>query len=506
MKLKYINTIFFLVLFLLNSLLSNAQTKKEIIGYYPSWKYYARNNLFKPANIKYDRVTILNYAFFAPSIDGTLKGTDAYADTILLKGENDWVNGGYKPNTSLIDLAHKNNVKVMVSIGGWTLSNNFSPIAADPVKRAKFAAECVRLIKEYKFDGIDIDWEYPGFAEHNGRPEDKINYTKLLQEIKNSLNAYSQKTGKKYLLTAALSANASHIANLEVEKLNNLLDMFNIMTYDFSGPWETITGHNSPLYNYQGSLNPGYNVDAAYKIYTQKYKIPTSKINIGIAFYGRAFAGGTALNSAHTGGDLVNFPEDEAAPTYYEIKQKISSYNRTWDNASKVPYLTGKTSKSFVTYDDEESVCIKADYVMSNNLGGVIIWEITGDYLDAKTTPLQDQIYAVFNNKPCNCERTPAVITSGVNAIAAKLESPTITLFPNPSEGKDVFFKVSNVKEEEAEISLFDIIGNLITNKKIKISNDIISLSDITPRLASGVYFLRLHAKGKEVVQRFIVN
>lgn len=483
-----------------------AQSKKEIIGYYPSWKYYQRNNIFKPSNIKYDRVTILNYAFFAPEPDGTLKGTDAYADTILLKGEQDWANGGYKPNTSLIDLAHKNNVKVMVSIGGWTLSKNFSSIAADPVKRAKFAAECVRIIKEYKFDGIDIDWEYPGFAEHNGRPIDKQNYTKFLQEIKNSLSAHTQKTGKKYLLTAALSANAAHVANVEVEKLINLLDMFNIMTYDFSGPWETITGHNSPLYNYQGCLDPGYNVESAFKMYNQKYKVPANKINIGIAFYGRAFSNGTALNGAHNGADLSNFPNDDAAPTYYEIQQKLGSYNRTWDHTSKVPYLTGKTTKSFVTYDDEESVCMKADYVMSNNLAGVIIWEITGDYLENNATPLQDQISAVFNNKPCICQRMPAVITSEVKTIASKIENPSITLFPNPSEGKSIYFKINNTKADEVEVAIYDIIGKLQGIRKVKVSNDIIPLSEVSSKLDQGIYFLKMVVGVEEVVERFIVN
>ena len=151
----FLTTTFFLLLPLFGF-----SQQKQIIGYYPSWKYYERNNLCKPANLKYDKLTIINYAFFAPDVDGNITGTDAWADTILLRGEHDWNNGGYLANTSLIQLAHTNNVKVFVSIGGWTLSENFPGIAADQAKRKKFASECVRVIKTYGFDGIDIDWEY----------------------------------------------------------------------------------------------------------------------------------------------------------------------------------------------------------------------------------------------------------------------------------------------------------------------------------------------------------
>ena len=140
---------------------------KQIIGYYPSWQMYKRSGLVVPATLDYEKYTILNYSFFAPDSLGNLKGTDAWADSILLRGTIDWSTSTndyyyYYPNTSLIDYAHAWGVKVMVSIGGWTLSENFSRIAEDPAKRAHFASECVRSLRDYRFDGIDIDWEYPG--------------------------------------------------------------------------------------------------------------------------------------------------------------------------------------------------------------------------------------------------------------------------------------------------------------------------------------------------------
>ena len=121
------------------------------------------------------------------------------------------------------------------SIGGWTLSDDFPALAADPVARAKFANNCVELIKAYDFDGIDIDWEYPGYADHMGTPEDTVNYSLFLSEIKAALDGLGQTTGRSYGLTAALPCGPNNIQNIQVDVVSGLLDELNLMTYDFHG-------------------------------------------------------------------------------------------------------------------------------------------------------------------------------------------------------------------------------------------------------------------------------
>ena len=155
---------------LLNVFLNHikAQTCKEVIGYYPNWQWYDRAKLVKSSTIAYSKYSIINYSFFKPEASGLISNTDAWADENLLQGQINWSTTpvSYYPNTSIIDLAHNAGTKVMVSIGGWTLSDNFPTIAASATKRALFASECNRLLKFYNFDGIDIDWEYPGFEDH----------------------------------------------------------------------------------------------------------------------------------------------------------------------------------------------------------------------------------------------------------------------------------------------------------------------------------------------------
>jgi chitinase len=142
----------------------------------------------------------------------------------------------------LISRAHTAGAEIWPSIGGWSLSNNFPKVAANSAARTNFANDCVNLISDYDFDGIDIDWEYPTFAEHSGTPADTENFNLLLSEIRSKLDNYSLSTGKVYGLSAALSCDPDQISNYDVPYLNNVLSEFNLMTYDFHGSWDPVTG------------------------------------------------------------------------------------------------------------------------------------------------------------------------------------------------------------------------------------------------------------------------
>jgi chitinase len=416
LKRKIIFSIFFLLLFQIgftpNAQSQEAPKSKEIIGYYPSWQWYKRAQLISPANLDYSRYTILNYSFFAPDKDANLLGTDAWADSVLLRGKIDWgkAQPAYIPNTSLIDIAHVWGVKVMVSIGGWTLSDNFPTIAADTTKRHHFAQQCVHLLRSYKFDGIDIDWEYPGYAEHKGTPADKENFTLLMQDIRDSIDAYGKTINYKFLLTGAFGANASNMEHIEWNKIKNIMDYINMMTYDFNGGWSTETNHNSPLYNpAKGSVG---SYDHAYKLMTEKYQVPSHKLNMGVAFYGRSFkdcpGGKAALYAPHSGQtDVKTFAVDEGSPQYFNIVYQMNKFTQHWDSTAQVPYLLGKDVNTFVSYDDERAMKLKADYVLDKNCAGVIIWDCTGDYVETapgsgkiKATPLANVLNDAFKLGP----------------------------------------------------------------------------------------------------------
>jgi len=369
---------------------------KDIIGYYPSWKWQDRSSLVNPLSIPYHKLTIINYAFFVPLEDGTLVGKEPEADDYLLRGQRDSVSGEIIPNTSLISNAHQHGVKVMLSLGGWTDSGNFPQIAADPEKRARFAHWCVRHIKAYGFDGIDVDWEYPGYQPHNGTVEDKENYNFLLQAIRDSLNALEKETHQYYLLSAALAASATHTAQIDMPFVSEILDFLNIMTYDFFGPWEPISNHNAPLFA-PAQGEPSHNFDAAFKLYTQEYKIPPEKINLGVPFYGHSYANCPGLHSPHNSTGKTFFSEIGGS-SYVNLFHHRHLFTRHWDDRAKVPYLYSDSLQLLVSYDDPESVGLKADYVIQNQARGLIIWEITHDYFEDGRSPLLEVIWNKFQS------------------------------------------------------------------------------------------------------------
>ena len=384
-----------------------AQNCKEIVGYYPNWQWYDRNKLVNPTTIDYSKYTVINYAFFKPETNGTISGTDSWADDNLLNGPMNWQTNVPDSTQSLAYRCHVNNVKFMASVGGWTLSDNFPQIAASATKRAVFAHACLQLISSYHFDGIDIDWEYPCLVEHSGTIADKQNFTTFLQQIRDSLNAKTLITGKTYYLSAALPAGPDNMNNLEWGNIASILSFLNIMTYDFFGAWDNSANHNCPLKSpTQGTST--FNCDSAISKILNVYNVPANKVNMGVAFYGRS---AKTLNAPALFGAIDNhqvdnatFSADDGCPLYYNILPKLNLFTQYWDSSAKVPYLLGNVNlKTFVSFDDTNSIALKAQYINNKNLRGAIIWEITGDYIETSIgsgviagTPMVNKLNAVM--------------------------------------------------------------------------------------------------------------
>ncbi len=407
-------------------------------------------------NIDYSKYTILNYSFFGVAVDGSLHSGDLrnkniyqtgvvqepadllYGDPYsswdfhILFGEIENINYispavktraeamGYQVTVGgntwthpewglsgvlplplpkegsgakgLLELAHDNGVKVMASIGGWSMCKHFPEMAADPVKRARFIEDCKKLIN-MGFDGIDLDWEYPGpFPGMNftGTNADYANFENLVQEIRDAI-------GPDKLITAAMAADYKKLEGFNWSKLSNTMDYFNMMTYDFNGGWSNIAGHNAPVYPYDGAEAPDFN----WQTLLDKMKgmgVPSYKINFGAPFYGRGVVtdGPADLNvptvktavtiqpdgPIQTAADYTNWPQDvyDGTPNYFFIKQKTgagSGWTRKWDDQAKVPYMV--KGNFFLSYDDEESITEKAKFINANNLAGTIIWTVFGD-------------------------------------------------------------------------------------------------------------------------------
>jgi chitinase len=322
--------------------------------------------------IKANMLTHINYAF-VNCIDSMAVLSNLKTDTINFRLLNQLKN--VNPN-----------LKIVISIGGWTWSKNFSDAVLTSSSRALFAKTSVDIIKQYNLDGIDIDWEYPGQKGDNNRfrPEDKQNYTRMFVEMRKQLNELEKHTGKKYLLTTAVGGDKSFINNSEMDQVAKILDYIYLMTYDYLGPKGTV-GHHTNLYS-NSAHKYASSAHQTVKDFIQA-GVPAEKLVLGIAFYGKEVI---ASNGANNGlGQPILLPK----PTERGIFSKLGSgftsikenfinnngYSYFWDDDAKAPYLFNSETNSFITYDDEQSTKLKSIYAKENNLAGVFFWEYFND-------------------------------------------------------------------------------------------------------------------------------
>jgi chitinase len=299
------------------------------------------------------------------------------------------------------------NLKVLISLGGWTWSKWFSAASQTDALRKQLVSSCLNIyikgnLPSYSgrggdgvlagvFDGIDIDWEYPaviGQPYNTVSAADRQNFTLLMKEFRAQLDALN---GKHYLLTAAIGSGKDKIDATEPGKYAPYMDWVNLMSYDFHGGFEPQgpTDFQSNLYpdpsgpNYYDPLKPGvrsvssyYNIDEAVGILTLA-GMPPGKINIGVPFYGRGWTGVPNVNNG-----LYQKATGPARGTY---EQGIDDY-KVLKNAPGTLYLHPVTKQSykfdgstFWSYDTPEVIQTKINYLKSKGLGGIFSWSLDGD-------------------------------------------------------------------------------------------------------------------------------
>jgi chitinase len=360
----------------------------KIVGYFAEWDVYQRNYHVK--DIPADKLTHINYAF-AKIGSGQCALYDSFAAVEKAYPGDTWDGKSLRGNFHQLELLKKNHtgLKTLVSVGGWTLSGEFSDVAFSDVSRQKFARSCVAFIKKYGFDGVDIDWEYPGgggLAGNRSRKEDTVNFTLLLAELRKQFEAAGQGDHKHYLLTIAAPAGASTMAHIQVDKIHPYLDWLNVMTYDFHGGWDKTTGFNAPLYPVTSGpdahgLGTKLNADSAIKSYLAA-GVPPEKLVLGVPFYGRAWGGVKTVDNGlfQSQATPAHGAWDRGTFEYYNLAAKyIGKYERHWNDEAKVPWLFDAKSGLMISYDDPQSIKLKAAYAREHKLGGVMIWELSGD-------------------------------------------------------------------------------------------------------------------------------
>jgi GH18 family chitinase len=281
---------------------------------------------------------------------------------------------------ALVSAAHAHNVKVLLSImSGWSARDDFADAANNNM--ATFVGNIVSAVNTYGYDGVDIDWENTASSTINW-----TSMTTLISDLRAAL-------GTKLLTAEADGGDQSHWAPLSGD-----LDRVNVMVYDMAASWEPFIWYDSPLYGVSSAVS----LDA-YKNDFVNAGIPAAKIDLGLPFYGYAVQGGCQTLGCAAGISAplqmwttppTWIPENEARLAgNYDLSSANPDWH--WDVYAHEPYLgidePGNASDTFVTFEDQQSLTDKIDYIKSNDLGGWSVWNINNDYFPSE--PATAQIY-----------------------------------------------------------------------------------------------------------------
>lgn len=387
---------------------------QRVVGYFTAWGIYGRNYFVRDI-VTSGSAQHLTHVFYAfgnvrnnrcevgvnmPANPDTGAGGDAWADygrsftaAQSVDGVADTWDQPLRGNWNQLRKLKQQypNIKVMISLGGWTWSRGFSE-AARPENREAFVASCINAYIRGNlpvvdgaggpgsaagvFDGIDLDWEYPvacGLA--CGRPEDRENFTALLAEFRRQLDAINPDLE----LAAAVGAGIDKIRVTDPGDYHQYLDFINVMTYDFHGAWEPRTNHHTPLYPSPADPSTGdarfYNTDDALKAFLDR-GVPAHKLTIGIGFYGRGWTNVPNVNNGL-------YQSGSAAPGTYEagIEDYKVLRNLNWpsyrDPVAGAHWIYN--GSTFWSFDDPQLIREKMAYARSLGLGGAFFWEFSGD-------------------------------------------------------------------------------------------------------------------------------
>ncbi|MBY0420612.1 MAG: glycoside hydrolase family 18 protein, partial [Pararheinheimera sp.] len=286
------------------------------------------------------------------------------------------------------------NLKILPSVGGWTLSDPLYTIGVDPKARATFVASIVEMIKTYDFfDGIYVDWEFPGGAGLNpslGATKDGAGFALLMRDLRHAMDVLSHETGRTYQLTAAMGGSVQKLQLIDWEAAYRHMDYINLMTYDYYGEWDTVLGNQTSLYPSPNSPRAGSSAHEAVQHLLSR-KVPAGKISLGVAMYGRSWHNVSKVvdNNPFTGigGKANSDSQAQSMGDYKTLKAPFQGgvkatgtqgFSLLWDDTAKACSLWNAAVRTLISFDCTASVKAKGNYVMQHKLAGVFAWELDG--------------------------------------------------------------------------------------------------------------------------------
>ena len=404
-------------------------TDKRVVTYFEEWGIYSRDvNL---SDVDGQSMTHMNYSFFDVKADGSITLFDEFAALQKRFPEADQVSRTFTSSDyaamaqELLDIYENSGrytitqngdaitvtsvpvgwngvgtndagnfeqlrrfkelnpaVNLGFALGGWTLSDEFSTAYATQEGRDKFVSETVRIFETYDFfNVVDFDWEYPGGGGKAGNAvsaSDGSNFELVLRDLRTALDDLSDRTGRDFEVSIATAGSEEKLANLNLEGIDPYVDFYNVMTYDFHGGWENVTGHQAAM---TGDAN-NYDVTGAVDVF-ETAGVELSKVVMGAPAYTRAWGN---VSDGGTFGYLQPGSGRDATGSFeagvYDYKDVLNDVvtgrrNLYWDDDNKAAFLYDGDEWSSI--ETTATIAGKAAYVEEKGLGGMMFWALSND-------------------------------------------------------------------------------------------------------------------------------
>ena len=343
----------------------NLSTGDTVVGYVYSgtlskWGSSSFDKIFSSTALK--TLDVVNYGFATVDANGNL----------VLN------NTGYTKYLEEVLKLRQQGIRVLLCIG--ENSKNFSDMSYDTTKMNKFVSQVITAVEQYHFDGVDIDWEFPGVNTGRDTATDRANYTKLIKALRSELDKAQESGGTKYLLTAAIPGTSWGSERYEMNILDNYLDYVNMMSYDLNN--ESIACHHSSLHTSTTAKAYGFSIEYGVNRFVS-LGFNKNQIVVGMAFYGKYYTNATALGKSATFNKNIHYTV--IAKTYLGG----GDYQQLWDDVAKAPYILNAKTGEYISYENARSITEKCKYSKTSGIKGVMFW----DYSEDTTGTLMKAIY-----------------------------------------------------------------------------------------------------------------
>lgn len=342
----------------------SSSASKRNVGYYESWANTRKCQPVSPEQLNLDGFTSINFAFAS---------FDASSFTITPMDSNSA--SLYSRFTSLKD--KKPGLQTYISVGGWSFTDPgptqkaFGNMVSSAGNRATFIKNLMNFMSSYGFDGVDLDWEYPGADDRGGVPADTANYVSLVKEMNAAF-------GSKYQLTVTIPTSYWYLQHFDLEGMQGSVAWFNLMAYDLHGVWDAQSKALGPYIAPHTNITE---IDLALDL-LWRAGVDSSKVVMGQGWYGRSFT--LASPGCNTPNGVCQFtggadpgPCSNAAGIldYQEIADIVQKNNLkpVHDQVAGVKWATWNNNQ-WVSYDDADTFKQKRDFANSRCLSGLMVW------------------------------------------------------------------------------------------------------------------------------------